>query len=186
MCPAVSCAERGLKSHLLLRGEKPEILTGYNLVSTVYGNVTYVPRSFYAHREKMLQTHASMVAGNSGNVVYCNDIIDASNMSQTFNRSEFVQMDAPRDTKCHSTKVVIVNEGAGDAVALLGKRKTVDFIVAYYHHFIIFTNISMFLLMFNVSQSSQREVLNYLQCYSCINTKLLIFKDIVLVICINN
>ncbi|XVF43847.1 hypothetical protein PTKIN_Ptkin02bG0072700 [Pterospermum kingtungense] len=125
---AVSCAERGLKSHLLLRGEKPEILTGYNLVSTIYGNVTYVPRSFYAHREKMLQTHASTVAGNSGNVVYCNDIIDASTTSQTFKCSDFVQMDAPRDTKSHSTKVVIVNEGAGDAVALLGMFRLVDYL----------------------------------------------------------
>ncbi|XWS69122.1 hypothetical protein CRYUN_Cryun04dG0152500 [Craigia yunnanensis] len=49
---AVSCAERGVKSHLLLYGEKPEILTGYNLISTIYGNVTYVPRSFYSRREK--------------------------------------------------------------------------------------------------------------------------------------
>ncbi|XP_022726791.1 D-cysteine desulfhydrase 2, mitochondrial-like isoform X2 [Durio zibethinus] len=125
---AVSCAERGLKSHLLLRGEKPEILTGYNLISTIYGNVTYVPRSFYAHREKMLQTHASIVAGNSGNVVYCNDIIDASMTTQTFECSNFVQMDAPRGTKSHSNKVVIVNEGAGDAIALLGLLRLVDYL----------------------------------------------------------
>ncbi|XP_021293582.1 D-cysteine desulfhydrase 2, mitochondrial isoform X2 [Herrania umbratica] len=125
---AVSCAERGLKSHLLLRGEQPAILTGYNLISTIYGNVTYVPRSFYAHREKMLETHASMVAGSSGNVVYCNDIIDAFITAQTFERSKFVQMDAPRGTKSHSTKVLVVNEGAGDAVALLGLFRLVDYL----------------------------------------------------------
>ncbi|WRX16121.1 hypothetical protein QQP08_008608 [Theobroma cacao] len=125
---AVSCAERGLKSHLLLRGEQPAILTGYNLISTIYGNVTYVPRSFYAHKEKMLQTHASMVAGSSGNVVYCSDIIDAFITAQTFERSKFVQMDTPRSTKSHSTKVVVVNEGAGDAVALLGLFRLVDYL----------------------------------------------------------
>ncbi|KAA3462677.1 D-cysteine desulfhydrase 2, mitochondrial [Gossypium australe] len=116
---AVSCAERGLKSHLLLRGEQPQILTGYNLISTIYGNVTYVPRSFYAHREEMLQTHASMVAGHTGSVVYCSDIIDSSLASQTFECSKFVQRDAPRGTENHSRKVAIVNEGAKGAVALL-------------------------------------------------------------------
>ncbi|XP_030516773.1 D-cysteine desulfhydrase 2, mitochondrial isoform X5 [Rhodamnia argentea] len=60
---AVSCAERGLRSHLLLRGEQPDILTGYNLISTMYGNVKYVPRSVYANREETLKTHASSVAG---------------------------------------------------------------------------------------------------------------------------
>ncbi|KAI4382488.1 hypothetical protein MLD38_008445 [Melastoma candidum] len=39
----VSRAERRLKTRLLLRGEQPEILTGYNLISTMYGSVTYVP-----------------------------------------------------------------------------------------------------------------------------------------------
>ncbi|KAI4382487.1 hypothetical protein MLD38_008445 [Melastoma candidum] len=33
----VSRAERRLKTRLLLRGEQPEILTGYNLISTMYG-----------------------------------------------------------------------------------------------------------------------------------------------------
>ncbi|XP_043724735.1 D-cysteine desulfhydrase 2, mitochondrial isoform X5 [Telopea speciosissima] len=60
---AVSCAERGLKSHLLLRGEQPEVLTGYNLISTMYGNVTYIPRSIYANRAEMLERHADFVAG---------------------------------------------------------------------------------------------------------------------------
>lgn len=125
---AVSCAERGLKSHLLLRGEQPQILTGYNLISTIYGNVTYVPRSFYAHREEMLQTHASMVAGHTGSVVYCSDIIDSSLGSQTFECSKFVQRDAPRGTENHSRKVAIVNEGAKDAVALLGMFRLVDYL----------------------------------------------------------
>ncbi|XP_042500614.1 D-cysteine desulfhydrase 2, mitochondrial-like isoform X5 [Macadamia integrifolia] len=60
---AFSCAERGLKSHLLLRGEQPEVLTAYNLISTMYGNVTYIPRSIYAKRAEMLERHADFVAG---------------------------------------------------------------------------------------------------------------------------
>lgn len=118
---AVSCAERGLKSHLLLRGEQPEILTGYNLISTLYGNVTYVPRSLYANRDKMLKSHADLVAGNSGYVVWFNDILQASFTTQSSSTSDFIQMDANRSAEYHPRKVVIVNEGAGDAVAILGK-----------------------------------------------------------------
>ncbi|XP_030960810.1 D-cysteine desulfhydrase 2, mitochondrial isoform X1 [Quercus lobata] len=116
---AVSCAERGLKSHLLLRGEQPEILTGYNLISTMYGNVTYVPRSLYANREKMLQTHANhLVSSNSGHVAWFNDIFESSFTTQT--SSSFVQMDANRSAENSPRKVAILNEGAGDAAALLG------------------------------------------------------------------
>ncbi|GLT32281.1 hypothetical protein SLA2020_069580 [Shorea laevis] len=127
---AVSCAERGLKSHLLLRGEQPEILTGYNLLSTMYGNVTYVPRSFYAHRKGMLQSHASSVAGNTGSIVHCNDIFEECFSMHTSER--------------HLKKVIIVNEGASDAIAmlgifrllqylsqdhLLGRKRTLNFII---------------------------------------------------------
>ena len=56
---AVSRAERGLKSHLLLRGEQHEILTDYVLISTVYGLFTYVPKSIYAHWVNMLRSHAN-------------------------------------------------------------------------------------------------------------------------------
>ncbi|CAM8956547.1 unnamed protein product [Rhodiola kirilowii] len=55
---SVTCAERGLNSHLLLRGEQPEILTGYNLIPSIYGTVTYVPQSLYAMRDNMLKKHA--------------------------------------------------------------------------------------------------------------------------------
>ncbi|CAH8266772.1 unnamed protein product [Arabidopsis lyrata] len=94
---AVSCAERGLRSHLLLRGEQPDVLTGYNLVSTMYGNVQYIPRSRYANREEMLRSHAAMVAGEDGSVLWAKDI------------------------------VLILNEGAGDALALLGMFRLVQY-----------------------------------------------------------
>ncbi|KAK3223516.1 hypothetical protein Dsin_010541 [Dipteronia sinensis] len=110
---AVSCAERGINSHLLLRGEQPEILTGYNLISTIYGNVKYIPRSLYAHRIEMLTSHAKLVAGSNGYVLCCNDIFDKSFTTQTSG---------------DSTAVVIVNEGAGDAVALLGIFRLVQYL----------------------------------------------------------
>lgn len=105
---AVSCAERGVRSHLLLRGEQPEVLTGYSLVSTMYGNVEYVPRSKYGNREEMLRTHADLVAGEDGSVLWVKDL----GAMDGFSSSEAAS----------SRKVLIVNEGAGDALALLGKH----------------------------------------------------------------
>ncbi|XP_031263883.1 D-cysteine desulfhydrase 2, mitochondrial [Pistacia vera] len=125
---AVSCAERGLKCHLLLRGEQPEVLTGYNLISTIYGNVTYVPRSLYAQRTEMLKSHAHLIAGNNGHVVWCNDMFEASLTGQTPWASDFVQTGAHRDADNCSRKVVIVNEGAGDCVALLGVFRLVQYL----------------------------------------------------------
>ncbi|KAJ4901109.1 D-cysteine desulfhydrase 2 [Raphanus sativus] len=106
---AVSCAERGVRSHLLLRGEQPEVLTGYNLVSTMYGNVEYVPRSKYANREEMLRTHADLVAGEDGSVLMAKDL-------------------EAMDSKASPRKVLIVNEGAGDALALLGMFRLVKYL----------------------------------------------------------
>lgn len=112
---AVSCAERGVRSHLLLRGEQPEVLTGYNLVSTMYGNVQYIPRSRYANREEMLRTYANLVAGEDDSVLWAKDIVEGlGDMNVT-------KMDDFFSSKTSSRKVLIVNEGAGDAFALLGK-----------------------------------------------------------------
>ncbi|XP_021746596.1 D-cysteine desulfhydrase 2, mitochondrial-like isoform X1 [Chenopodium quinoa] len=115
---AVSCAERGLRSHLLLRGEEPEILTGFNLISSIYGNVIYVPRSLYARREEMLLRHANVIAGPSGSVVWLTDILD--NFIELASGKYCTQTKANRNTEDGMRKVVIVKEGAGDAVALLG------------------------------------------------------------------
>ncbi|KAL6982796.1 D-cysteine desulfhydrase, partial [Sarracenia purpurea var. burkii] len=110
----VSCAERGLRSHLLLRGEQPEIPTGYNLISTLYGNAIYVPRSLYAMREEMLSKHANLVAGSSGSVVWLSDILEASLATQVSGKSNCKRLDAHKCAE-NSRRVVIVNEGAGDA-----------------------------------------------------------------------
>ena len=58
---AAACAERGLRSHLLVRGERPAVPTGYHLLARMYGEVTYVPRSEYADRDAMLQRHAASI-----------------------------------------------------------------------------------------------------------------------------
>ncbi|KAL0364250.1 UNVERIFIED_CONTAM: D-cysteine desulfhydrase 2, mitochondrial [Sesamum angustifolium] len=115
---AVSCAERGLRPHLLLRGEAPETLTGYNLVSALYGNVVYAPRSFYAERKEMLARHAESVAGRDGSVIWLNDILGASSRNHSSGKQNFSKADP---VKCpeKSRKVVVINEGAGDSVALL-------------------------------------------------------------------
>lgn len=120
---AVLCAERGIMSHLLLRGEQPEILTGYNLMSTIYGNVTYVPRTIYANREDMLKNYATSVAGNSGSVLWFSDIIQASSAAESSTSPNLMQMDACRSEGNHLQKILVVNEGAGDSVALLGNTK---------------------------------------------------------------
>ncbi|GMH31104.1 hypothetical protein Nepgr_032947 [Nepenthes gracilis] len=121
---AVSCAERGITSHLLLRGEEPEFLTGYNLVSTMYGNVIYVPRSLYVKREEMLMRHANMVAGANGSVSWLSDILDSS----TFSMIEPNCVQNTDSSENHARKVVVVNEGAGDAVALLGVIRLVQYL----------------------------------------------------------
>ncbi|KAL9423795.1 hypothetical protein AB3S75_035809 [Citrus x aurantiifolia] len=125
---AVSCAERGLKSHLLLRGEQPQILTGYNLISTIYGKVTYVPRTHYAHRIEMLKSYANLVAGNNSDVVWCNEIFEASLTAQKSRASCLGQMDAHKGIDNCQKKVLIVNEGAGDAVALLGVFRLLQYL----------------------------------------------------------
>lgn len=138
--PAVLCAERRIKSHLLLRGEQPQIQTGYNLISTMHGNVTYVPRSIYASREKMLKNHACCVAGSGGNVIWLDDILEASLTPKSLG-SNFMQKDVSKSD--FSRKVVIVNEGAGDVVALLGNWK------CYWYISSVFVFVCVFICSFS-------------------------------------
>ncbi|KMZ73113.1 hypothetical protein ZOSMA_153G00040 [Zostera marina] len=100
---AVSCAERSIRSHLVLRGEQPAVPTGYNLVSLMYAtNVVYVSRSVYADRTKMLRDHADLVAASSSSSIFTlDDIIHGCNHEM-------------------KNKVAMINEGAVSATALLG------------------------------------------------------------------
>lgn len=104
---------------MLLRGEQPQVLTGYNLISKLYGNVTYVPRSLYANREEMLSSHADSIGGS---VVFLDDLLAPS--STNHKKSKFVEDDRASILK----KIVIVNEGAGDAIALPGLIRLVRYL----------------------------------------------------------
>lgn len=118
---AISCAERGLKSHLLLRGEQPETLTGYNLISSLYGNVSYVERSLYARREDMLARHANSVTGSDGTVQQLDDFWEASFRNDASKNLSFPEMTVPRSIR-NFKKVAVINEGASEAIGLLGTR----------------------------------------------------------------
>ncbi|CAM8953462.1 unnamed protein product [Rhodiola kirilowii] len=122
----VTCAERGLNSHLLLRGEQPEILTGYNLISSIYGNVTYVPRSLYAMRDNMLKKHAEVLAGQYGSLVFLSDLIELNSEAEPLQSLNVVPIKPLMCSKDIHKKLVIVNEGAGDGVALLGVIRLVN------------------------------------------------------------
>ncbi|XP_028064200.1 D-cysteine desulfhydrase 2, mitochondrial-like [Camellia sinensis] len=124
---AVSCAERGLRSHLLLRGEQPKIPTGYNLISMLYGSAIYVPRFLFSKREEMLAKHADLVADGSGSVVWLSDILEASLTTQIFGKPNCERLDVHRYVESLK-RVVIVNEGAGDAVGLLGVSCLVQYL----------------------------------------------------------
>jgi hypothetical protein len=47
---AAACAEHGMLAHLLVRGEAPEVPTGYGLMARMYGKVHYISRQEYADR----------------------------------------------------------------------------------------------------------------------------------------
>jgi len=109
---AVHCAEWGIRSHILLRGEQLDVPTGYNLISLMFGNVTYASRSLYAQRDEILYEHATKVAGSNGTVMWADDIIGEDLV---------VDEDTTYYGNC-SRRVMIVKEGAGSVQALLGKK----------------------------------------------------------------
>lgn len=55
-----------MSAHLLLRGERPPVLTGYTLMCHMYGHVTYIPRSEYANRDAMFAKHVDRVSRLGG------------------------------------------------------------------------------------------------------------------------
>lgn len=113
---AVSCAERSIRSHLVLRGEQPAVPTGYNLVSLMYAtNIVYVPRSVYADRNKMLRDHAELVAASSSSsssILMLDDVIHGDTSDGHHHQMK--------------NKVAIINEGAVSGTALLGVIRLVN------------------------------------------------------------
>ena len=62
---AALCAERGVRAHLLVRGERPAVPTGLHLYSRMLGSVTYVGRKEYADREGMFAAHVRRVEASA-------------------------------------------------------------------------------------------------------------------------
>ncbi len=62
---AAACAEQGIRAHLLVRGERPAVPTGFHLLARMYGQVTYVKRSEYADRKAMMTKHADVISENA-------------------------------------------------------------------------------------------------------------------------
>ncbi|MCO5574556.1 hypothetical protein L7F22_028344 [Adiantum nelumboides] len=116
---AVACAESGIRAHLLLRGERLSIPTGYNLISGMYGEVIYIPRSEYAERDDMLTKYARTVAGGGAIVQVKGMHVDSDGASEQSHSTGIGQS---------STKVAVVKEGASDVVALLGLIRLVDYL----------------------------------------------------------
>ncbi|KAF8676222.1 hypothetical protein HU200_047093 [Digitaria exilis] len=114
---AVHCAEWGIRPHILLRGEQLDVPTGHNLISLMFGNVTYASRSVYAKRDEMLYEHATKVAGSNGTVMWADDII-----------AEDLVVDEDTTGGNCSRRVMIVKEGAGSVQALLGVMRLVDYL----------------------------------------------------------
>ncbi|KAG0459734.1 hypothetical protein HPP92_022862 [Vanilla planifolia] len=118
----VYCAERGIRSHLLLRGEQPRIPTGYNLVSLMYGNVKYVSRSEYVQREELLIEHARALAGCDGSVVSVDKLI------HSFSVPDGSSTTSHGGSHVGLRRVAVVNEGAGNVLALLGFIRLVKYL----------------------------------------------------------
>ncbi|KAG0539039.1 hypothetical protein BDA96_03G288500 [Sorghum bicolor] len=114
---AVHCAEWGIRPHILLRGEQLDVPTGYNLISLMFGNVTYASRSLYAQRDEMLYEHAIKVAGCSGTVMWADEIIGKD-----------LGLDEDTTDGNGSRKVMIVKEGAGSVQALLGVMRLLEYL----------------------------------------------------------
>ncbi|KAG8077638.1 hypothetical protein GUJ93_ZPchr0007g5496 [Zizania palustris] len=114
---AVHCAEWGMRPHILLRGEQPDVPTGYNLISLMFGNVTYASRSVYAHRDEILYEHAKKVAGTRGKVFWADDIV-----------REDLALDEDNGCEIGPRRVIILKEGAGNVQALLGVMRLVEYL----------------------------------------------------------
>ncbi|EFJ19582.1 hypothetical protein SELMODRAFT_54813, partial [Selaginella moellendorffii] len=106
---AVACAEHGMSAHLLLRGEKLEVTTGYNLISEVYGK-----RTEYADRQKMFSSHMERVACSEEPVLWLNG---NSITRETITPSENSKLLEPGRGR---RKWAVLGEGGASGLALLG------------------------------------------------------------------
>jgi len=113
-----------MRAHLLLRGERPVIPTGYNLVAGMYGQVTYIPRSEYSERKSMLQKHAVRISdANSASVAWLHSPELCAELPIPDSKPTVPDMRVASGDLYKSSgprKIAILNEGAGESFALLG------------------------------------------------------------------
>lgn len=64
---AAAAAETGLKAHLLVRGERPVVPTGYHLIARMFGAVTYISRSDYSNRQAMFAAYRERLKAEKPN-----------------------------------------------------------------------------------------------------------------------
>ncbi|GJP43439.1 hypothetical protein CLOM_g2899 [Closterium sp. NIES-68] len=140
---AVACAERGIKAHLVLRGEPPKVLTGNALVSHMFGCPKYVSRAEYADREKSLLSRAAAVAGGGGTVQWGAGPATSSTSIATSAAEDATSGLRGKSDGCGSgekghesaegvhesaaghPRVAIIPEGGSDGLALLGLLRLV-------------------------------------------------------------
>lgn len=81
----------------------------------------------------MLKGYAKSVAVNNGSVLWFSDIIQDCSTTELSTSENFMQLDVSRSEGNLLQKFLIVNEGAGDSVALLGNEKMIfNFILFYF------------------------------------------------------
>ncbi|GKB55445.1 hypothetical protein Tco_0906198 [Tanacetum coccineum] len=77
------------------------------------GNVTYVSRSLYSNREEMLLSHAELIGWS---VVSLDVLLKSSFTNHNSIKSNLSKIE--NEQSSNSKKIVIVNEGARDVIAL--------------------------------------------------------------------
>ncbi|CAI5518179.1 unnamed protein product [Closterium sp. Naga37s-1] len=135
--PAVACAERGLKAHLVLRGEPPKVPTGNALVSHIFICPRYVSRAEYADREKALLSRAVAVAGEEGTVQWgagpamssmtngMSAVGGATSAAQSATSGLSDTSAGMYESVEGHPRVAIIPEGGSDGLALLGLLRLV-------------------------------------------------------------
>ena len=101
---AAACAEQGIKAHLLIRGERPAVPTGFHLLARMYAQVTYISRSEYADRETMMQTHAERITNSA---VHGSKVghLELLNCTRSVNFASVQHSKRCRVSSCHATTI---------------------------------------------------------------------------------
>lgn len=112
---AAAAAEEGIRSHLLLRGERPNVCTGNHLFARMLAHeVVYVSRQEYADRTTMLSTYASKIqeTRHTKVAVVPEGASEASSLLGMIRMMHWVAVTAQRDST-HKKVQFVVDCGTG-------------------------------------------------------------------------